>query len=153
MFLLLCGKLPFDGDDHNEIIRSTIQVWMRFGFVWLFDVFVAFVYGIKCVVIGFSHSQMFEMLAGDTILFSFADVSMLNGPQFDVSHTHLFAHLFPSPSSGGPEGKSRGVGQAERGRQEPHHLAAQQESQVSDVCYVIFLNDAVLEKCEILLNE
>ena len=26
MFLLLCGKLPFDGDDHNEIIRSTIQV-------------------------------------------------------------------------------------------------------------------------------
>ena len=21
MFLLLCGKLPFDGDDHNEIIR------------------------------------------------------------------------------------------------------------------------------------
>lgn len=25
MFLLLCGKLPFDGDDHNEIIRSTIQ--------------------------------------------------------------------------------------------------------------------------------
>lgn len=29
MFLLLCGKLPFDGDDHNEIIRSTIQVCMR----------------------------------------------------------------------------------------------------------------------------
>ena len=26
MFLLLCGKLPFDGEDHNEIIRSTIQV-------------------------------------------------------------------------------------------------------------------------------
>lgn len=25
MFLLLCGKLPFDGDDSNEIIRSTIQ--------------------------------------------------------------------------------------------------------------------------------
>jgi len=25
MFLLLCGKLPFDGDDHNEIIRNTIQ--------------------------------------------------------------------------------------------------------------------------------
>jgi calcium/calmodulin-dependent protein kinase I len=24
MFLVLCGKLPFDGDDHNEIIRSTI---------------------------------------------------------------------------------------------------------------------------------
>ena len=28
MFLLLCGKLPFDGDDHNEIIRSTIQVFI-----------------------------------------------------------------------------------------------------------------------------
>lgn len=26
LFLLLCGKLPFDGEDHNEIIRSTIQV-------------------------------------------------------------------------------------------------------------------------------
>jgi serine/threonine protein kinase len=25
MFLLMCGKLPFDGDDSNEIIRSTIQ--------------------------------------------------------------------------------------------------------------------------------
>jgi calcium/calmodulin-dependent protein kinase I len=25
MFLLLCGKLPFDGDNSNEIIRSTIQ--------------------------------------------------------------------------------------------------------------------------------
>lgn len=25
LFLLLCGKLPFDGEDHNEIIRSTIQ--------------------------------------------------------------------------------------------------------------------------------
>lgn len=24
MFLLLCGKLPFDGDDHEEIIRCTI---------------------------------------------------------------------------------------------------------------------------------
>ena len=24
MFLLLCGKLPFDGDDHNEIIRCSI---------------------------------------------------------------------------------------------------------------------------------
>jgi serine/threonine protein kinase len=29
MFLLLCGKLPFDGEDHNEIIRSTIQVRMH----------------------------------------------------------------------------------------------------------------------------
>ena len=29
MFLLLCGKLPFDGDDHNEIIRSTIQVYIE----------------------------------------------------------------------------------------------------------------------------
>jgi calcium/calmodulin-dependent protein kinase I len=25
MFLLLCGKLPFDGGDQNEIIRNTIQ--------------------------------------------------------------------------------------------------------------------------------
>ena len=25
MFLVLCGKLPFDGDDQNEIIKSTIQ--------------------------------------------------------------------------------------------------------------------------------
>ena len=25
MFLVLCGKLPFDGEDHNEIIRATIQ--------------------------------------------------------------------------------------------------------------------------------
>lgn len=25
MFLILCGKLPFDGENHNEIIRSTIQ--------------------------------------------------------------------------------------------------------------------------------
>ena len=25
MFLLLCGKLPFDGDDHNEIIRCDSQ--------------------------------------------------------------------------------------------------------------------------------
>ena len=31
MFLLLCGKLPFDGDDHNEIIRSTIQVYILYG--------------------------------------------------------------------------------------------------------------------------
>lgn len=29
MFLLLCGKLPFDGEDHNEIIRSTIQADMK----------------------------------------------------------------------------------------------------------------------------
>ena len=29
MFLLLCGKLPFDGDDHNEIIRSTIQAELK----------------------------------------------------------------------------------------------------------------------------
>ena len=26
MFLLMCGKLPFDGNDQNEIIRNTIQV-------------------------------------------------------------------------------------------------------------------------------
>lgn len=26
MFLLMCGKLPFDGEDHNEIVRNTIQV-------------------------------------------------------------------------------------------------------------------------------
>ena len=26
MFLLLCGKLPFDGDNHDEIVRNTIQV-------------------------------------------------------------------------------------------------------------------------------
>ena len=26
MFLLMCGKLPFDGADQNEIIRNTIQV-------------------------------------------------------------------------------------------------------------------------------
>ena len=25
LFLILCGKLPFDGDDHNEIIRKTVQ--------------------------------------------------------------------------------------------------------------------------------
>lgn len=25
MFLVLCGKLPFEGDDQNEIIKSTIQ--------------------------------------------------------------------------------------------------------------------------------
>jgi serine/threonine protein kinase len=25
MFLVLCGKLPFDGEDHSEIIRQTIQ--------------------------------------------------------------------------------------------------------------------------------
>ena len=25
MFLVMCGKLPFDGDDQNEIIKSTIQ--------------------------------------------------------------------------------------------------------------------------------
>eukprot|EP00428_Durinskia_dybowskii_P061805 CAMPEP_0170369566 /NCGR_PEP_ID=MMETSP0117_2-20130122/8050_1 /TAXON_ID=400756 /ORGANISM="Durinskia baltica, Strain CSIRO CS-38" /LENGTH=1024 /DNA_ID=CAMNT_0010624291 /DNA_START=209 /DNA_END=3283 /DNA_ORIENTATION=+ len=29
MFLLLCGKLPFDGEDHNEIIRSTIQADLK----------------------------------------------------------------------------------------------------------------------------
>jgi serine/threonine protein kinase/Ca2+-binding EF-hand superfamily protein len=29
MFLLLCGKLPFDGEDHNEIIRCTIQADMK----------------------------------------------------------------------------------------------------------------------------
>eukprot|EP00401_Gymnodinium_catenatum_P069634 CAMPEP_0117548976 /NCGR_PEP_ID=MMETSP0784-20121206/47926_1 /TAXON_ID=39447 /ORGANISM="" /LENGTH=157 /DNA_ID=CAMNT_0005345947 /DNA_START=227 /DNA_END=697 /DNA_ORIENTATION=+ len=29
MFLLMCGKLPFDGDDHNEIIRSTIQADLK----------------------------------------------------------------------------------------------------------------------------
>mmetsp|Transcript_10330 Transcript_10330/g.17298 ORF Transcript_10330/g.17298 Transcript_10330/m.17298 type:complete len:410 (+) Transcript_10330:102-1331(+) len=29
MFLLICGKLPFDGDDHNEIIRSTIQADLK----------------------------------------------------------------------------------------------------------------------------
>lgn len=29
MFLLLCGKLPFDGDDHDEIIRNTIQAEVR----------------------------------------------------------------------------------------------------------------------------
>ena len=26
MFLLMCGKLPFDGNDQNEIIKNTIQV-------------------------------------------------------------------------------------------------------------------------------
>jgi hypothetical protein len=39
MFLLLCGKLPFDGEDHNEIIRCTIQadlklsptIWAKLG--------------------------------------------------------------------------------------------------------------------------
>ena len=31
LFLLLCGKLPFDGEDHNEIIRSTIQVSLISG--------------------------------------------------------------------------------------------------------------------------
>jgi serine/threonine protein kinase len=31
LFLLLCGKLPFDGEDHNEIIRSTIQVLLLFS--------------------------------------------------------------------------------------------------------------------------
>lgn len=39
LFLILCGKLPFDGDDHNEIIRKTIQadplvnptVWNKLG--------------------------------------------------------------------------------------------------------------------------
>lgn len=29
MFLLVCGKLPFDGDDHEEIIRNTIQAEVR----------------------------------------------------------------------------------------------------------------------------
>jgi serine/threonine protein kinase len=29
MFLLMCGKLPFDGDDHNEIIRNTIQAELK----------------------------------------------------------------------------------------------------------------------------
>lgn len=29
LFLVLCGKLPFDGDDHNEIIRSTIQADLK----------------------------------------------------------------------------------------------------------------------------
>jgi len=29
MFLLVCGKLPFDGDDHDEIIRNTIQAEVR----------------------------------------------------------------------------------------------------------------------------
>lgn len=26
MLFYVIGKLPFDGDDHNEIIRKTIQV-------------------------------------------------------------------------------------------------------------------------------
>ena len=30
-FLVLCGKLPFDGDDHNEIIKSTINGEMKVG--------------------------------------------------------------------------------------------------------------------------
>ena len=29
MFLVLCGKLPFDGDDHSEIIRSTMQAELK----------------------------------------------------------------------------------------------------------------------------
>ena len=29
MFLLLCGKLPFEGDTGDEIIKSTIQVSER----------------------------------------------------------------------------------------------------------------------------
>lgn len=29
MFLLLCGKLPFDGDDHNEIIRCVSRRLQR----------------------------------------------------------------------------------------------------------------------------
>jgi serine/threonine protein kinase len=37
MFLVLCGKLPFDGEDHSEIIRSTLygelkanpNVWIK----------------------------------------------------------------------------------------------------------------------------
>ncbi len=29
LFLVLCGKLPFDGEDHNEIIRSTIQADLK----------------------------------------------------------------------------------------------------------------------------
>lgn len=29
LFLVLCGKLPFDGDDHKEIIRTTIQAEVK----------------------------------------------------------------------------------------------------------------------------
>ncbi len=29
MFLLLCGKLPFDGDDQSEIIRLTVQAELK----------------------------------------------------------------------------------------------------------------------------
>lgn len=29
MFLLLCGKLPFDGANHDDIIRCTIQGELR----------------------------------------------------------------------------------------------------------------------------
>ena len=29
MFLLLCGKLPFDGDDQSEIIRLTVQADLK----------------------------------------------------------------------------------------------------------------------------
>ena len=41
MFLLLCGKLPFDGEDHNEIIRSTIQVMNCFVFIFFWLLLVA----------------------------------------------------------------------------------------------------------------
>lgn len=41
MFLLLCGKLPFDGEDHNEIIRSTIQVTNCFVFYFILLLLVA----------------------------------------------------------------------------------------------------------------
>jgi serine/threonine protein kinase len=34
MFLLICGKLPFDGDDHNEIIKSTIQADLKVSLVY-----------------------------------------------------------------------------------------------------------------------
>ena len=48
MFLLLCGKLPFDGEDHNEIIRSTIQVSTGAVGYHLFSFFYFFSFYLSC---------------------------------------------------------------------------------------------------------
>ena len=58
MFLLLCGKLPFDGEDHNEIIRSTIQVLNCFCFYF-------YCFWLWCLLLllpSFLKSTVFQLL-------------------------------------------------------------------------------------------
>ena len=70
MFLLLCGKLPFDGDDHNEIIRSTIQV---FFFILINEIYFV---TLSLIFHAISHYSTFLSSLNFTFLLHQADLKV-----------------------------------------------------------------------------